>query len=104
MSTYTEQQKPNLTTEMFAEFLRQILTKEQQEEYNEMMKRCKGKVIVDLGKVFKEEQIEGEIILIGRKYLQQIEEGALSYWIEYNHKGLKIDGGYIEEEWLDADE
>ena len=48
-----------------------------------------------------EEQIEGEIILIGREYLKEIEEGALSYWIEYNHKGLKIDGGYIEEEWLD---
>tara|TARA_R110001599_G_scaffold141431_1_gene321806 strand:- start:5 stop:259 length:255 start_codon:yes stop_codon:yes gene_type:complete len=57
MSTYTEQQKSNLTTEMFAEFLRQHLTKEEQEEYNEMMKRCKGKLIVDVGKVFKEEYL-----------------------------------------------
>ena len=43
-----EQQKPNLTTEMFAEFLRQHLTKEQQEEYNEMMKRYNMTIPIDV--------------------------------------------------------
>jgi len=52
-----EEEKPNLTTEIFTEYLRKTLTKEQQEEYNQMMKRChKDGIVMDVGKVFEENE------------------------------------------------
>ena len=43
-----KEEKSNLTTEVFADYLRQILTKEQQEEYNEMMKRYNTTIPIDV--------------------------------------------------------
>ncbi len=94
MPTYTEQEESEIV-ELF--MLNEDDRDERLKAHYRQGKIVDGKWVNDED----EEEIEGEIILIGREYLKEIEEEALSYWIEYNHKGLKIDGGYIEEEWLD---
>jgi len=66
MNTIQQQQKPNLTKEIFADFLRKILTKEQQVEYNEMMKQCpKDGIVMNVEKVFDEEEEMNECEICG---------------------------------------
>ena len=101
MSAFT---KPNLTTEDLSKFLSEILTKEQKEEYNELMKRYDGTPIeVDMRKVETEccvkcSKAVPEEYLLGKKS---------DWWVECScsaHPGWYCDSHSPGNECFDDEE